>query len=335
MERLTAPGFDAAYRLRCAGATAFVAIHAALGGRAFGGVRIRAYPDERDALADALALAEAMTRKVVLAGIHGGGAKTVLTLPAPAARADALRELGAFIESLGGAYQCGPDYGFTAADEAILRDATRHVACGGLAAATARSTLLALLAAREPRVAAIQGLGGVGRALAEALVARGVRVIASDPAWPSDLPPSIERAPPEAIYDVPCDVFAPCAHGGVLNATTIPRLRAALVCGAANNPLASDADADLLHARGVDYVPDVVANAGAAIVGASTALGEAAQIEPRMAGIPALVHDLLARARAERRSPHRIARELADARIAELRHLDRVAASQHPRHMTP
>ena len=335
MERLAVPGYDAVYRLRCAGATAFIAVHAALGGRSFGGVRIRAYPAEDLALADALALAEAMTRKVVLAGIYGGGAKTVLTLPAPAARADALSELGAVIESLGGRYQCGPDYGFTAADEVILRGATRHVACGGLAAATARSTLLALLAAREPRVAAIQGLGGVGRAHAEAHIARGVRVIASDPAWPSDLSPAIERAAPEAIYDVPCDVFAPCAYGGVLHAATIPRLRAALVCGAANNPLASDADADLLHDRGVDYVPDVVANAGATIVGASTALGEIAQIEPRMAAIPVLVRDLLARARAERRSPHRIARDLADARIAELRHQDHVATSQHPRHTPP
>lgn len=319
MQTLDVPGFDEVYRLECAGAPAFVALHAVIGGHAFGGIRIRAYDSDDAALADALALAQAMSRKVVLAGIAGGGAKAVLTLPAPERRARALAELGAFIESLSGRYQCGPDYGFTAADGVELRRATRHVASGDLAAATARGALLSLLALDEPRAVAVQGLGGVGRPLAEALARRGVRVIASEPRWPADLPPAIERVDPEAIYDVACDVFAPCAHGGVLDARTIPRLRAAAVCGAANNPFVGDDDADRLHARGIDYVPDVVANAGATIVGASTILGEAEAIDARMSALPALAKALVTRARDEGRSAHHLARELADRRITALR----------------
>lgn len=330
MQTLDVPGFDEVVRLECAGAPAFIALHAVLGGHAFGGIRVRAYPSDDDALADALALAQAMSRKVVLAGITGGGAKTVLTLPAPDRRARALAELGAFIESLGGRYQCGPDYGFTAADGAELRRATRHVASGDLAAATARGALLALLALGEPRVVAVQGLGEVGRPLAEALVRRGARVIASEPRWPADLSPAIERVELDAIYDVECDVFAPCAHGGVLDARTIPRLRAAAVCGAANNPFAGDDDADRLHARRIDYVPDVIANAGATIVGASTILGEAPAIDARMAALPALAKELVARAREEGRSAHHLARELADQRIAALRASSAATPSPRP-----
>jgi leucine dehydrogenase len=321
MQTRALAGYEHVYELECAGSRAFIAIHAALRGRAFGGVRIRAYASDEHALTDALALAEAMTRKVVLAGIDGGGAKSVLRLPPPHRRAEAIHQLGRFIDSLGGRYQCGGDYGFTAADEAVLRAATRHVACGDLAEATARSVELAIFAAADPRVVALQGLGAVGRPLARRLLARGVRVIAADPTWPEDLVPgdTLRRVDPAAIYGVDCDVFAPCAHGGVLDASTIPRLRAALVCGAANNPFAAADDVDRLDARGVAYIPDVIANAGATIVGASNALGEAAHIDPRFAAIPPLIHELLDRSRRERRSTHWIAHELADQRIAALR----------------
>ncbi|MCA9663819.1 MAG: leucine dehydrogenase, partial [Myxococcales bacterium] len=90
-------------------------------------------------------------------------------------------------------------------------------------------------------------------------------------------------------------------------------------CGAANNPLAAEADADRLVRRGVAYVPDFVANAGALIDGASRALGEEARIPARVAALPVLVRDLLDRAEAEGRSPHHIAIELAERRLADLR----------------
>jgi leucine dehydrogenase len=51
----------------------------------------------------------------------------------------------------------------------------------------------------------------------------------------------------------------------VLNAGTIPQLRCAAVCGAANNQLAVAADADRLAERDILYAPDYVANAGGVI----------------------------------------------------------------------
>ena len=47
--------------------------------------------------------------------------------------------------------------------------------------------------------------------------------------------------------------------------TTVPALRCRAVAGAANNQLAAEAVADLLHARGILWTPDFVANAGGII----------------------------------------------------------------------
>src|SRR5262245_22551794 len=115
MAPISVPGYDAVYRVPCAGAVAFVALHALIRDRTFGGIRIKRYPDERAALDDALGLARAMTRKVVLTGIEGGGGKSVLMEPR-GDRVAALAALGDFIESLAGRYFSGPDLGFTAAD---------------------------------------------------------------------------------------------------------------------------------------------------------------------------------------------------------------------------
>jgi glutamate dehydrogenase/leucine dehydrogenase len=126
--RLSIAGFDEVHRVDCAGTPAFVALHAVLRGRSFGGIRIRRYASEDDALADALALARTMSRKVVMAGIAGGGAKSVLVEPPPGRREAAVTALGEFIQTLAGRYHCGADYGFTPADDAVLRRATKHVA---------------------------------------------------------------------------------------------------------------------------------------------------------------------------------------------------------------
>lgn len=65
------------------------------------------------------------------------------------------------------------------------------------------------------------------------------------------------------------DIFAPCALGGILNEETIPRLRAQLVVGAANNQLLEPHHGELLEQRGILYVPDYAANAGGVIHGCS------------------------------------------------------------------
>ncbi len=320
--RLDLEGVHAAWRLDLGGATAFVVVHAAPGRRSFGGIRVRAYPDDAAALTDARRLAEAMTRKVLLAGLPAGGAKTVVRVPArgwdEAARRAGMERLGAFVESLGGLYHCGADLGFTDDDEAAVRRATAHVGARSLGPLTARSVLVALDAVCAPASVAVQGLGVVGSRVAADLVARGVAVDGADvDAAAARSVEGVRVVAPETVAHAACDVFSPCAAGGVLDAATIARLRCRVVCGGANNPFAEDADADRLHARGITYVPDVLANAGAVIGGASLALGEPERTDARIAALADTVREVLARAAREDRSPHHVVRELADALLAE------------------
>jgi len=69
----------------------------------------------------------------------------------------------------------------------------------------------------------------------------------------------------EEIYDVPCDVFAPCAMGGVINDETVPRLAYNIVAGSANNVLAEQRHAAALEREGILYAPDFLVNAGGLI----------------------------------------------------------------------
>ena len=316
VEQLQVPGHARVWRVPCASSVAFVALHAVLAGRAFGGIRIRGYPDERAALRDALELSRAMSRKLALAGIVGGGGKSVLIEPDACDRAAAVAALGAFIEGLQGRYCCGPDLGFSDADDAVLREATSHVAVPGMSASTAVSVEAAIRAA-APAVSrvAIQGMGSVGAPLARSLQSVGVHVVVAD------LQPvaAYENVAAERVHAQPCDVFAPCAAGGTLDDHTIDELRCAVVCGGANNPLAEARGAKRLRARGIVLVPDIIASSGAAIVGASASLGESQLVERRLQAVGPLTQLVLARAESEGRPPIAIAEAMADERIAALR----------------
>jgi leucine dehydrogenase len=315
-ERLEQPGYDELWRVPCAGSVAYVAIHALVGGRAFGGIRIRRYGDETEARNDALSLSRAMSRKLALAELRGGGAKAVLIKPTAGDRRAAVAALGAFVQWLDGRYCCGPDLGFRADDDVVLRQTTSHVAPPGMSASTARTVEASLRAAcPDPRRVAVQGLGTVGRPLADSLMAAGVDVVAADLRPVTDVP-SVDIG---QIHQEPVDVFAPCAAGGVLDAHSVPQLACRVVCGGANDPLA-DADAGrALHERGIVFVPDVISNSGAAIVGASTALGEAAQIESRLTSVGPRVAALLQAAHAADRLPEEQAVWQADEILRDRR----------------
>ena len=83
------------------------------------------------------------------------------------------------------------------------------------------------------------------------------------------------------MYDVECDVFAPCALGGVINDDTVGRLKAKIVCGSANNQLLEERHAAALAERNILYAPDFVANGGGVInVAASWLLMDMIEIAP-------------------------------------------------------
>jgi leucine dehydrogenase len=124
---------------------------------------------------------------------------------------------------------------------------------------------------------AVQGVGHVGYHLCKELHAAGATLTVADVD-----PLKAERAhrefgaklvPLDGIFDVACDVFAPCALGSALNDGTIPRLKARIVAGAANNQLALPRNGDDLHARSILYAPDYAINAGGLVNVAQEVVG--------------------------------------------------------------
>jgi leucine dehydrogenase len=275
---------------RPTGAWIFIAIHSTRLGPAGGGTRMKAYPDVHAALQDALRLAEGMTYKFAVSGLPHGGGKAVIALPSdldPQARPALLRRYGALVHQLGGLYYTGPDVGITAADmDKIAETGAPYVfgrteargGSGSTGPATALGVFTGLQvacehlfgeASLEGRRVLVQGTGSVGGALIEYLRGAGANVAFSEVDegairhFRDEL--GLEFVPPDAVYAMACDIFAPCALGGILNAKTIPQLKCQAVVGGANNQLAEANDAERLQARGILYAPDYVVNAGGAI----------------------------------------------------------------------
>lgn len=314
-----------------AGYRGIIAIHNTRLGPAVGGTRLWRYGSDDEALADALRLSRGMSYKSAVAGLPMGGGKAVVMADgAGVTRERLFAAHGRFVETLGGRYITAEDVGTSFADMAIVRRETTHVA--GLedpSPITARGVFRALEAAVRHRwganglagrSVALQGCGHVGTELARALCAAGVRLLVcdvdEDRARRCATEVGAEVVAPDRIYDAAVDVFAPCALGGILNATTIPRLRCALVVGAANNQLATAEDADRLARRDILYAPDYVANAGGVIDGARDVCGWSA--ERARAAVEAIfqtMSDVLARAAAERITPAAAADRLAEARL--------------------
>jgi len=171
----------------------------------------------------------------------------------------------------------------------------------------------------------VQGVGAVGGRLAELLRDAGARLSLADldDARASKVASNlgVEPMPAHRALDAPCDIFAPCATGGVLSAESIPLLRCRVVAGAANNQLATPWDADRLDARGILYAPDYVINAGGVIhlVGYERLGWGAAQVAARLSSIGQTLSELFDESEREGITTAAAADRLARDRIAAAR----------------
>ncbi len=294
-----------------------------------GGVRTRSYPCLAAAMADAAALAQAMTRKCALAGLAAGGAKAVVIDHPGLDRPRAFARLGAFIAELGGVFRTAGDLGTTAADLAAMASTCPfvHVDERGLVDATARGLLgcIAACAATRGRGlaglrVAVHGCGAIGGAAARALRDAGAVLVLADvdaakaTALAAELGAAVLE--PEALLRADVDVLAPCAVGGVITRELAPQLRAWAVCGAANNALADVEAALALQARGVLHVPDEVASAGAVIEGIGRSVMGLADRRPLIDALGATARALLETAARTGELPVVLAERRARARIS-------------------
>ena len=275
------------------GLKAVIAIHDTTLGPACGGLRIWPYQTEQEAVQDALRLSRAMTYKSAAADLPLGGGKAVLIADSHTQKTEALlRSLGRFVETLGGRYLVTTDVGSTGRDLEYVRQETAHVvglpANAGGSGDTSIMTGLGIYmgmkaCARQVwgseslvgKKVAMQGFGKVATYTAHHLLKEDARLVVTDVydgAMDRARDMGIAVVEPEQIYDQDCDIFAPCALGGVLNNEIIPRLSCQVVAGAANNQLATDADGEAIHRRGILYAPDYIINAGG-IINVSAEIG--------------------------------------------------------------
>ncbi len=328
---------------RPTGAWIIIAIHSSRRGPAGGGTRMKTYPTMEAALADALELARGMSYKFATANMARGGGKAVIAVPpglAPQERADLLRRYGTLIKQLGGMFTTGPDVGTSAPDMDIIAETGapyvfgRTVEAGGTGdsgPATALGVLRALGVVCERlfgdaslagRRVLVQGAGSVGGRLIYLLREAGAEALFSDVdeaairRFRDEM--QVPFVPANEVYETPCDIFSPCALGGILNEETIPRLRCRAVVGSANNQLARPGDAALLHQRQILYAPDFVVNVGGAmaIVGMETMGWSEAEANARVIeSIEQMLRQTIDVAEAQHISTAEAARSVAEARL--------------------
>lgn len=333
---------------RSSGLKALIAIHDTTLGPALGGCRMYPYATEAEAVEDALRLARGMTYKAAAVGVnHGGGKAVIWGDPRTDKREDRFRALGRYVQALKGRFITGTDMGTNKEDFIWAHAETAYLVAlpeeyggsGDSSLITAFGVFRGMLAAAlevwgeatlKGRHVAVQGVGKVGYHLVRHLVDEGAQVTVAD-VYPENVErvrrdfPGVATVAPDAIYGVPCDIFAPCAIGGILNDATIRQLRCRVVAGSANNQLAEPRHGDELHRRGILYCPDYIINAGGLIQVADEVQGfHRDRAFRKAAAIFDLLREIFRLSREQGIPTHRAADLLAEQRIAALAAVQRI-----------
>ena len=283
----------------------YIAVHNTNLGPALGGCRYYDYESECSQYVDTLKLAEGMTYKNALANLEwGGGKATIQAIPKTEEVWEMFAELVNYLE---GSYYTSGDVGTTTEDMQVISKYTDYIVYGrkdsGVATAYGLfNSILALLEFLDQtqklpiiKTLAIQGLGKVGIRLLEfcsymylqdSIDKSLLRKYCPTSFIVSDVDQkktneivkryqklvNIVSVPPEEIHKVECDVFVPCAIGGIINHYTVLELGCKGICGGANNQLAyNNADSrrllvNQLKEHDIWYVPDYLANSGGVII---------------------------------------------------------------------
>lgn len=323
---------------------AIVAVHSTALGPAAGGTRRWVYDSDADALNDVLRLSRGMTYKNAVAGLKFGGGKAVILANGSAPKsAELFRAFGRSVDSLGGKYVTAEDVGCSVDDMRYVREETEFVsglpqlsgdAGGDPSPWTALGCHQGIEAAVSARLGAdslqgikvaVQGVGHVGLYLCRLLHEAGAELFISDvnsdnlKMTTDELPATV--VPPTELLFADVDVLAPCALGNILTSTTIPKIKAKIVAGAANNQLSTPADGVRLAERGILYAPDYVINAGGIISVAAEYYDEGSEEDVRadVGRIKDRLQNIFNQAKETGRPTHELADELARSIVAAAR----------------
>ncbi|WP_440053546.1 Leu/Phe/Val dehydrogenase [Pseudoalteromonas sp. T1lg65] len=315
------------------GLKAIIAVHSTKLGPAVGGCRLWNYASDEDAVYDVLRLSKGMTFKNAVARLPFGGGKSVIIGDAKKIKSEALfRAFGKHLDRLGGSYYSAEDVNITTGDVMIMHKETNYVMglegkSGNPSPFTALGTFLGIKAAFQHKFGhenlagikvSVQGLGAVAYTLCKYLHEAGAELFVTD-----INEESVQRVVNDfnatavgidEIYDLDVDVYAPCALGATVNDDTIPRLKAKIIAGCANNQLAESRHGEIIREKGILYAPDYVINAGGIINVYYETKPEGydkAASTKHVEGIYDTLTEIFKRSEQEQKSTHLIADELA------------------------
>lgn len=216
---------------------------------------------------------------------HSGGKAVINLHKVHSGRKEILKDYAQILNNLKGKYLTAVDSGTTAKDMDIILKYSPYVLCHSnqpdASKHTALGVYMAIKASCEHYLKksmsnikiSIQGLGSVGIELIKLLKKNNASVIAADKCQKQIkkallINPKIEIVDPEDIYSCKTDIFSPCALGNSINTTSIKSFECKIICGAANNQLASINTESFLSEKGIFYMPDFLVNAGGLIYAA-------------------------------------------------------------------
>ncbi|MEO9954195.1 MULTISPECIES: Glu/Leu/Phe/Val dehydrogenase [Nonlabens] len=322
------------------GLKAIIGIHNTVLGPALGGTRMWQYENEWAALNDVLRLSRGMTFKSAITGLNLGGGKAVIIGDAKTQKTpELMRKFGEFVHSLSGRYITAEDVGMATEDMDTVREVTPYVTgisqekggAGNPSPITAYGVFMGMKAAAqfkygsdvlEDKKIYVEGIGNVGETLVEYLTQEGADVVVSD--INQDRLEEVRDKYGVTIYGgndlhaEQMDIYAPCALGATINDTSINKLQASIIAGAANNQLADEVKHGmLLQNKGIVYAPDFLINAGGIInVYAELEGYDRSEIMRKTENIYTTTIEILNRAKETGVSTHKAALEIAQARIA-------------------
>lgn len=323
------------------GITSYISIHSTALGPALGGTRVYNYSKNLDGLRDALKLSRAMTYKCAIAGMPFGGGKAVIVAdPNQKNIFSVLKFHAQNVSKLKGQFYTGADVGLTQEYVEYLGKhcpyiiGTKNSAgdpspfAGISAFLCAGSALKRLYGSSSSRgkTVVIKGVGKTGKKLAELFYLDGAKVIVADidPKAVKNLQkkfPKIKAVDVKDIYDIACDIYSPCAMGNEISPDTINSLKAKIICGTANNQLASDDLGEILFRRGILHIPDYLANAGGLINVANELLPggyRKERVEQSLKELKATCDKILEQSQNKNKNPLKIANLLAEQKFTKV-----------------
>lgn len=321
------------------GLKAIIAVHNTVLGPALGGTRMWTYASEAEALHDVMRLSRGMTYKNAISGLNLGGGKAVIIGDSRKIKSEALfRRFGKFVQSLAGKYITAEDVGISPQDMTWVAMETNHVAglpgkSGDPSPVTAYGVYVGMKACAKAQYGndslkgkkiAVQGVGHVGEYLVKHLTQEGAEVYITDIHEPTLKRVSetygVKVVGLDEIYDVPMDIYAPCALGATVNDETLNRLSCSIIAGAANNQLQLEEVHGLeVMKRGIIYAPDFTLNAGGVINCYSEVAGLSSEWAMQKAEeIYTTIGNIVSRSQAEQIPTYKIASTMAEERIESI-----------------